>query len=71
MAISMEVTVRNINLSLLMHVALFPAQSQSDPAIANQVLLTVLLYGALQLIMCLPLIAIGRFHARGLSSGGD
>lgn len=58
-AISMEVTVRNINLGLLIHVAFF-ASGNYLPEIANTALMVLLLYGALQMIFCLPLIIIGR-----------
>lgn len=58
-AICMEVTVRNINLALLVHVALF-SLGKVDSLIANQAMLTLLLYGALQMLLCLPLITVGR-----------
>lgn len=58
-AICMEVTVRNINLALLIHVAIF-ASGQLSQAIANQALLTLLLFGALQMLCCIPLIIAGR-----------
>ena len=59
--ISMEVTVRNINLGLLVHVALFAGGNYSDE-VANQALLAMLLYGALQLLLCIPLIVFGRLR---------
>lgn len=62
-AIAMEVTVRNINLGLLIHVALFSSGSYSEQ-IANQALLAMLLYGALQMLMCIPIIFAGRWLAR-------
>ena len=59
--ISMEVTVRNINLGLLVHVALF-AGGDYSAEIANQALLAMLLYGALQLLLCIPMIVFGRLR---------
>lgn len=64
-AISMEVTVRNINLALLIHVAIFTS-GQLSQTVANQALLTLLLFGALQMLCCIPLIIAGRLsHATG------
>ncbi|MFC3093501.1 bile acid:sodium symporter family protein [Alteromonas sediminis] len=60
MAITMEVTVRNINLGLLIHVALFAGGNYPEQ-VANQALLAMLLYGALQMLLCIPVIIVGRF----------
>lgn len=59
-AIEIEVTVRNVNLGVLINASLFPA---SDPALAETgsiVLLTVLLYGGVQLLLGAALIGLGR-----------
>jgi BASS family bile acid:Na+ symporter len=66
-AISMEVTVRNINLGLLVHVAMFAGGNYPE-SVANQALLAMLLYGALQMLLCIPLIAVGRIWGKKLSA---
>mgnify|MGYP007021924999 CR=1 FL=1 len=55
-AIEMEVVVRNINLGLLLKVSLFPLVVGEVNALADMVLLSLLLYGAWQLIMGFALI---------------
>ena len=59
-AICMEVTVRNVNLGLLVQVALFAGTDQSNSQMANQALMTVLLYGGLQNLLFLPMVIVGR-----------
>lgn len=58
-AIAMEVTIRNINLGLLVHVALF-ASGQYSREIADQALLTAALYGGVQMLICIPMVMVGR-----------
>ena len=50
-AIEMEVVVRNINLGFLLKVSLFPLVAGETSAVADMVLLSLLLYGSWQLIM--------------------
>lgn len=59
-AIEMEVIVRNINLGLLINASLFPAATTSNPTLGNLVLLTLLLYGGLQLALGAVLIVMRR-----------
>ncbi|MFK8012494.1 MAG: bile acid:sodium symporter family protein [Marinicellaceae bacterium] len=49
-AIEMEVIVRNVNLAVLIKALLFPIKSEITQAIGDLVLVTVLLYGAIQLL---------------------
>jgi len=59
-AIDIEVVVRNINLGFMLKASLFPAViGQPDP-IGDMVLLTLLLYGTLQLLIAVGLIMRGR-----------
>ena len=48
-AIELEVTVRSVNLGLLIKASLFPAVVGSSDALGNTVLFTLLLYGGFQL----------------------
>jgi len=59
-AIEMEVIVRNVNLAVLIKVSLFPTSSGVDD-IGNMVLFTVLLYGAIQLLIAAALIVFRRY----------
>lgn len=59
MATAMEVTVRNINLGLLVHVALF-AGGDYPQEVANLAFMVLGLYGLLQMVMCIPMIIVGR-----------
>ncbi|GAB5489717.1 MAG: bile acid:sodium symporter family protein [Parasphingorhabdus sp.] len=59
-AIDIEVVVRNVNLGFMLKASLFPAViGQPDP-IGDMVLLTLLLYGTLQLLIAVGLIMRGR-----------
>lgn len=59
-AIDIEVVVRNVNLGFMLKASLFPAViGQPDP-IGDMVLLTLLLYGTLQLLLAVGLIMRGR-----------
>jgi BASS family bile acid:Na+ symporter len=64
-AIEFEVIVRNVNLGVLIKAALFPAAVAATAAIGDMVLFTLLLYGALQMLVSAPLIWIKR---KGASS---
>lgn len=61
-AIEMEVIVRNINLGVLIKASMFPAVAASSAAnnIGDMVLFTLLLYGAVQMIIAAVLITIKR-----------
>ena len=59
-AIEMEVVVRNINLGFLLKVSLFPIVAGEINAVADMVLLSLLLYGSWQLIMGVVLIVWRR-----------
>jgi BASS family bile acid:Na+ symporter len=63
-AIEFEVIVRNVNLGILIKAALFPAAVAGTAALGDTVLFTLLLYGALQLLLSAPLIALRRRRAR-------
>lgn len=64
-AINMEISIRNVNLGLLVKTSMFPTLIGSMNPIGNDVLMTVLLYGGYQLALCVPLIYLGRIrHGR-------
>lgn len=60
-AITFEVIVRNINLGVLLKASLFPASAAATAELGDAVLLTLLLYGALQLLIAAAMIL---FHRR-------
>jgi BASS family bile acid:Na+ symporter len=67
-AINMEISIRNVNLGLLVKTSMFPTVIGSINPIGNDVLMTVLLYGGYQLALCVPLIYLGRMrHSRALA----
>jgi len=59
-AIEMEVIVRNVNLGVLIKASMFPAVVGVSDPLGDTVLFTILLYGALQLVIGGLLIAIRR-----------
>ena len=61
-AVEFEVIVRNINLGVLIKAALFPAAVAGTAQLGDMVLFTLLLYGALQLLISGPLIWLRRRH---------
>ncbi|KWV92692.1 bile acid:sodium symporter family protein [Erythrobacter sp. YT30] len=63
-AITIEVTVRNINLGVMLKASLFPAAAAASDPIGDTVLFALLLYGSLQLLLATGLIALGRRGAR-------
>ena len=62
-AIEFEVIVRNINLGVLMKASIFPAATSATAQLGDIVLFTLLLYGALQLLLSGVLIGITRRSA--------
>lgn len=58
--IQMEVVVRNINLGVLIKASMFPVVVGVSNTIGDMLLFTVLLYGAVQLLVAAVLIAIAR-----------
>jgi len=50
-AIQMEVVVRNVNLGVLIKASMFPVVVGSSNVIGDMVLFTVLLYGAVQMLV--------------------
>jgi BASS family bile acid:Na+ symporter len=61
----MEVVVRNINLGFLLKVSLFPLVAGEVNAVADMVLLSLLLYGSWQLVMGVVLIVWRRRNTAG------
>lgn len=59
-AIEMEVIVRNVNLGVLIKASLFPISAVGSNTLGDAVLLTVLLYGALQLLIAAVIIPLQR-----------
>jgi BASS family bile acid:Na+ symporter len=57
-AIEMEVVVRNINLALMLKVSLFPLVLEGDNTLGDMVLFSLLLYGAIQMILGVLLIPL-------------
>ena len=62
-AIVFEVIVRNINLGVLIKASIFPAAVAETAQLGNTVLLTLLLYGALMLLISAGLILVYRRNA--------
>ena len=63
-AIEFEVIVRNINLGVLIKASIFPASVAATAALGDMVLLTLLLYGGLQLIASGAMIWLYRAARR-------
>ncbi|KAA1191872.1 bile acid:sodium symporter family protein [Pseudohalioglobus sediminis] len=59
-AIEFEVVVRNVNLGVLIKASLFPAATASTASLGDMVLFSLLLYGALQLLIGALLIWLAR-----------
>ncbi len=59
-AIEMEVVVRSVNLGIMLKVALFPAVAGQDNALGDIVLFSLLLYGAIQLLLGALLIPLRK-----------
>ena len=62
-AVVFEVIVRNINLGVLIKASIFPAAVAETAQLGNTVLLTLLLYGALMLLISAVLIFVYRRSA--------
>lgn len=62
-AIGFEVIVRNVNLGVLLKASLFPASTAATAQLGDTVLLTLLLYGSLQMIIAAVLIMFYRKRA--------
>jgi len=59
-AIEMEVVVRNINLAIMLKASMFPAVVGHSNSLGDMLLLSLLLYGGIQLTVGLILIPIRR-----------
>lgn len=63
-AVGIEITIRNVNLALLLAALLFPARATLADPVADGVLFVVLYYGAVSLIASIPPILVHRRIAR-------
>jgi BASS family bile acid:Na+ symporter len=63
-AIEFEVIVRNVNLGVLIKASIFPAAASATARLGDMVMFTLLLYGALQMLVGAVLIWLYR-SARG------
>ncbi len=59
-AIQMEVVVRNINLGVLIKASIFPVVARSATSVGDMVLFTILLYGAIQMLIAAAIITVRR-----------
>jgi BASS family bile acid:Na+ symporter len=59
-AIQMEVVVRNVNLGVLIKASMFPVIIGADNTVGDMVLFTILLYGAVQMILAAFIIFYHR-----------
>lgn len=59
-AIEMEVVVRSVNLGIMLKVSIFPAIDGASEQLGNMVLFSLLLYGAVQLLLGMVLIPLRR-----------
>jgi BASS family bile acid:Na+ symporter len=62
-AIQMEVVVRNVNLGVLIKASMFPVILGADNTVGDMVLFTILLYGAVQMILAAIIIFYHRKFA--------
>ncbi|WP_372781571.1 bile acid:sodium symporter family protein [Litorivivens sp.] len=63
-AIDMELTVRNVNLAVLIIASLFPAANAATSTLGSMALFTVLVYGGWMLMPALVLIIASRVHKK-------
>ncbi len=63
-AIQMEVVVRNVNLGVLIKASMFPVVVGASNTIGDMVLFTVLLYGAVQMLVAAGVIFMARQAAK-------
>jgi BASS family bile acid:Na+ symporter len=68
-AIEMELVVRNVNLGVLLKASIFPVVPGGNNALGDLVLLSVLLYGGVQLLAAALLIPLRRRSAAVPDSG--
>lgn len=66
-AIQMEVVVRNVNLGVLIKASMFPFIAGADNTVGDMVLFTVLLYGAVQMLLAAVIIFYQRKFASKVS----
>jgi len=59
-AIQMEVVVRNINLGVLIKASMFPVVAGTATQTGDMVLFTILLYGAIQMLIAAVIITLRR-----------
>jgi BASS family bile acid:Na+ symporter len=70
-AITIETTVRNTNLGLLVRTSLFGAAATRGDPVADLALFTLLAYAGLSFVVAVPLMLVGRrVAAIGNSDGG-
>ncbi len=62
-AVEMEVVVRSVNLGIMLKVAMFPALTGEQLQLGNMALFSLLLYGAVQMLLGLVLIPMRRSGA--------
>jgi BASS family bile acid:Na+ symporter len=66
-AVGMEVTMRNLNLALLLKALLFPAAAQGDDPLADGVLFVILFYAGVAMVLALALVLnFRRMHRNEL-----
>src|SRR5262249_55346444 len=64
LSIGIEITMRNLNLALLLKALLFPATVKGADPVADGVLFVILFYAAVAMFSGLPLALIFRIKAR-------
>jgi len=67
-AVQMEVVVRNVNLGVMIKASMFPVVLGASNTLGDMVLFTVLLYGALQLLIAAVLIGWCRRDSRSVKT---
>lgn len=65
-AVDMEVVVRNINLGLMLKVLLFPVVAGQPDPVGDIVLISLLMYGALQTFVAIGLVGFKRYRMKRL-----
>ena len=69
LAIAVEVTIRNTNLALLLKASLFPAVTGRADPLGDGMLFVSLLYGALAMFLCVPIVLWNRRNTLPPASG--
>lgn len=69
-AIEMEVVIRSVNLGIMLKVSLFPVVAGQDNSLGDMVLFSLLLYGAIQLILGVLLIPLRRTAVSAVGEPG-